>query len=359
MTIARTALRLAAAQIIKGATGARPTIAEGRVYDSRIADIQPETFSEDAKPIVIVLTDGEEGEQLSKQNGGPPFRRMVDLVLELAMVQKVADGADFVVGYPDTDARHEASLDFLEFQIMRELAIGQEPIAIQFRKIARIVKEDSHRQVMDDAGVKVACRVLTLVCDTVDDDLMIVNTADTALTGFNRLPEPLRTIAGLLPSGSSGFDICTVMAAALTPIAAPPLEDIAFRVDAGDEMEPSDMVDVSIEIQSAFDVPQVVAVSSSVEIDYARGTFQNLILAANVTSISIIGWPRVGKTGRLVLQITNTGNYSATGWPTGTVWTGGFAPTVTQGAGKRDIVVLTTPNAGHDIFGNVVGQNYS
>jgi hypothetical protein len=88
MSLVRTALRLCAVAALQDVT-----IAQGRVYDSRIGDIQPETFLEDAKPTVIVLTDGDAGEQLSHQNGGPPFDRMVDLVFELGMVQtQKADG---------------------------------------------------------------------------------------------------------------------------------------------------------------------------------------------------------------------------------------------------------------------------
>ena len=38
---------------------------------------------------------------------------MIEVVLELGMTQSVKEGDGFVVGYPDTDARHEASLDYL------------------------------------------------------------------------------------------------------------------------------------------------------------------------------------------------------------------------------------------------------
>ena len=234
MTLARTALRLAAAQTLKGVTGSRPTIAEGRVYDSRIADIEPETFSDDAKPIIIVLTDGEEGEALSKQNGGPPFRRMVDLVLEIAMVQRLPDEdqeGSFVVGYPDTDARHEASLDFLEYQIMRALNESAVPMAIVFRKIARIIKEDSHRQVMDDSGVKVACRIVTLVCDTVDDAVPVFQIG-SAPTGVAILPLSLQWVAEAMPAGTAGADVIAGLIADMTPIEFAPLTGISFKVDA-------------------------------------------------------------------------------------------------------------------------------
>lgn len=254
MTLARTALRLCAAGVLKGVDGTRPTIAGPRVYDSRISDIQPETFDEDAKAVVIVFTDGEEGEQLSKQNGGPPFRRSIDLVLEIGMVARLPadDGGTFVVDYPDTDARLEAAMDFLELQCVRELSRGLSPLAVQFRRLARIIKLQSHRQVTDESGVKIACRIVTLTCDTRDDDLPIVNAAAPPATGLDRLPEPLRSVAKLMPPGSSGADICAALAAALAPITAPPFTGADGTVDAGSGGTPDKP---AAPIQTRFDPP--------------------------------------------------------------------------------------------------------
>lgn len=233
MTLARTALRLCVAASLKGDLASRPTIAEGRVYDSRISDFAPEAFADDAKATVIIMTDADEGEALSLQNGGPPFHRMIDLVVEIGMTQSMQDGADYVVGYPDTDARHEASLDLLEFQIVRRLAYDPAAMSVVFRKFTRIRKHDCHRQVLDDTGVKIACRLLTLTCEVNDDQVQIYNTVGTIPTGLDLLPQPLRMVAQALPAGSAGLDICTTMAAALAPVVAPPLEGIDFEYDAG------------------------------------------------------------------------------------------------------------------------------
>lgn len=251
MTLARTALRLCVAQVLKGTAQSRPTIAEGRVYDSRISDFSPETFAEDAKPVVIILTDGDEGEALSRQNGGPPFRRMVDLVIELGMVQSVRDGDNFVVGYPDTDARHEASLDFLEFQIMRELAVGVSQMASVFRKLARIVKEESHRQVLDDSGSKIACRIVTLTCDTVDDQFPIMNSSLPAPTGFGVLPRALQLVAGAMPEGSSGKDICEALAASLSPVTVSPFSGMDIDLDANAASDGDPAVKVKLDLPEA------------------------------------------------------------------------------------------------------------
>ncbi|QDM26996.1 hypothetical protein FNL56_13400 [Tardiphaga sp. vice304] len=238
MTLARTALRLCVAACLKGSDGDRPTMAEGRVYDSRIAELSPESFCDDAKATVILMTDGDEGEALSAQNGGPPFKRMIDVVVEMGMVMALNDEDGYVVGYPDTDARLEASLDLLEFQIMRRLAYAPAPMSVLFRKFTRIRSHQNHRQVLDDSGVKIACRILTLTCEVNDDRVQVYQT-DALPTGFAVLPEPLRSVALVLPDGSPGHDACVAIAAGLAPLAAPGLLNFDVKVT-----NPNDAPDV-------------------------------------------------------------------------------------------------------------------
>jgi len=248
MTIARTALRLAAVQAIRGTADPRPTIAEGRVYDSRIAPESPDVFSEDAKPTVIVLTDADEGDALSDQNGGPPFHRRIDLVLDIGMVcrEKAEDDADgYLVGYPDTDARLEASLDILQTQIVRFLTAGDDPLSIWFQRYVRVWKQESHRQVEDNTSMKLARRLLTLTCELKDDVYEIVFPGQTAPTGLAILPEPLRTVCGLMPAGSSGAQSCAAIAAALgkTPFTPDYFVGVNITADAaGDEKAEHEVV---------------------------------------------------------------------------------------------------------------------
>lgn len=256
MTLARTALRLAAVNALKGEIGSStPTIAENRIYDSRIGDISPEVYAADAMPTVIVLTDEDEGDALSHQNGGPPFKRLVSLVFEFAMVQgmdvPVADGGTaFVPGYPATDAEHEASLDLLEFQIAQRLAYNPDPECVLFRSFTRIRKHDCHRQVLDEYGVKVAARVLTWQVEVSDDQVMVRRTTDPQPTGLDVLPEPLRSVAKALPDGVE-LDTCKAIAAALTPLTAEPFEGLdvtapnAVRADGSDA---SDQVGANINV---------------------------------------------------------------------------------------------------------------
>lgn len=362
MTLARTALRLAAINSLQGAdAGSGPTIANNRVYDSRITDFSPETFVDDAKPTVIVLTDEDEGEALSRQNAGPPFHRLIDLVFEIGIVQAQKDGTGFVVGYPDTDGRHEASLDILEFQLARRLGYDPDASSVLFRSFVRPKKRDCHRQVLDDAGVKIACRIVTWTCEVDDDQVSVINQKHTLPVGFNVLPEPLRRVAHALSDGSAGLDTCIAVAKALTPLQLPSFDDFVLKAYMKDL---SDM-NFSADILSGLSVPQLLASNIAGQIDYQAGvtdtistSYQNLILDQNVASLSVVGWPRFGVEAKLILQVTNNGGFAINGWPAGTVWVGGVAPTITLGAGHKDIVILTTPDGGQTIFGNVVGQDY-
>lgn len=366
MTLARTALRLATIAALQGADGSSgPTIANNRVYDSRIDDFSPETYPSDALPTIIVYTDQDEGEGLSLQNGGPPFKRLISLVMEFAMVQgfdvpREDGGTEFVPGYPATDAEHEASLDFLEFQITRQLAYALDPLPTMWRSFTRVRKYDCHRNVLDDTGVKIAARILTWQVEVNDDQVITHNSADTLPTAFNVLPEPLRRVAAALPDGKA-FDTCVAIAKMITPVTAPSLDKFTMQV-VGKDL--SDM-DFNAEILSGLSVPQIVASASLGAIDYQRGvqdtletSYQQLILDATIAALSVTGWPRFGVNAKLILQITNTGSFGITAWP-GVVWASGSLPVITVGAGKRDIVILTSPDSGATIFGNVVGQDYS
>jgi hypothetical protein len=368
MTLVRTALRLATLNALRGANAASgPTVARNRVYDSRISDLAPENFSQDAEPSIIILTD--EGDALSEQNGGPPFRRLINLVIEFGMVQTQEvkyeeDGVtktEIVVGHPATDAEHEIFLDLLEFQIAKRLAFDPAEQSVLWRSLARVWKEDCHRQTMEDSGVKLAARILTWQCEVSDDTVVVYNPSqDDIPTGLDILPEPLRSVALALPAGEER-DLCLSIAASLSPpLEVDPLDGVDMRIAVGDQEE-DDLMDVSIEVVSAQDMPQVVATGAPVVIDYAKGTMQNLILAAHVTALSIVNWPRHAKTGRIILKVTNTGNFNITptAWPAGTIWVNGDEPSISQGAGKVDLLALVSGSAGAEIFGNIIGQDYA
>lgn len=234
MSFARIALRLLVVQAITGSAGARQTVAEGRVYDSRLSPEQPDVFGEDARPTVIVFTDNDSGDALSDQNGGPPFKRNIDLVFDLGMVAREkaeGDEAGYLIGYPDTDARLEASLDVLQAQILRHLSKSSDPLAVLFQRFIRVWSQTSFRQVEDETGIKLARRIWTLTCEVPDDDFSDI---EEGATGLNRLPDPLRTVAQLLPAGSAGADTCAAIAAAFPPLDVPvAFHGLDMTIDVG------------------------------------------------------------------------------------------------------------------------------
>lgn len=104
-------------------------------------------------------------------------------------------------------------------------------------------------------------------------------------------------------------------------------------------------------------IPATVTASGSATITWTNGEAVNVSLTANST-LAVSGWPASGKFAKLILIIANTGAFNITSWPTGTVWAGGAAPTITSGSGVTDIIMLSTNNGGTTIYGNIIGQNY-
>ena len=98
MSLARLAMRIAAARALRGAT-----LAETRVYDSAIAPID-QTIAEERQPILIVITDDHEMEV----TGRDLFHGSVscDLVIEAAIAARVEfAGEESVVTIPHTMCR--------------------------------------------------------------------------------------------------------------------------------------------------------------------------------------------------------------------------------------------------------------
>lgn len=211
MTLARTALRVAAINALMNRT-----IAEGRVYDSLIGSLDLAN-AEERRPVIIVITEKDEGPALSDQDGGPPFLRLIDLNIEIGVVAQEADGSRDLY-YPETDADAEAALDLLEYNTINALMFDLGPAAQLFRKVAKtITKYDSLRSSDDETGVKIAARQYILTCK-VQDSIPDLNSTET---GYNLFPEPLRTVANSLPTDSPCHGILTKMANALYPVTAP------------------------------------------------------------------------------------------------------------------------------------------
>jgi hypothetical protein len=101
-----------------------------------------------------------------------------------------------------------------------------------------------------------------------------------------------------------------------------------------------------------------ISVNGSVTINRANGEFQRISLTGDAV-INVSSWPTSNQVARLTLEIENTGSFDITGWPPGTVWPGGSAPTITTGGSGKDLIVLMSFNGGSTIYGTVAGQAYS
>jgi len=100
----------------------------------------------------------------------------------------------------------------------------------------------------------------------------------------------------------------------------------------------------------------ITASSATVNIDLSLGSYVILTLSATVTTMTITNWPPADC--NLILDVRNQGAFNITGWG-GAKWAGGTLPTVTSGAGKKDVFTLFSGDGGTDSYGAIVGQNYS
>lgn len=250
MTLARTALRLAAVNALRN-----QTIAEDRVYDSMIGTLDL-ADEEERKPVIIVLTESDEGGSMSAQAFG--FWRHVDLQIEIGVVVGERQGLEIIPGYPETDAQAEMMLDLLEYNVIhaltRQLGTGTtlatDPFWL-FRKVClHIEKFSSLRSADAQTGVKIAARTYTLTCKVQDDAVGFNETA----SGFDRFPEPLRTVAQNLPPGTPEADTLEALAEKLFPVTAP-----AFKgMDAIADADPAGAADApqAPQVHVRIDLPQ-------------------------------------------------------------------------------------------------------
>jgi hypothetical protein len=110
---------------------------------------------------------------------------------------------------------------------------------------------------------------------------------------------------------------------------------------------------------TSTDTVQSVTATASTVIDLNNGSVIQLALDATISSLVFTNPPAAGMLGRVVLIITNGGSFGITTWPTGTRWVSGYAPVITTGTGKVDVIVLLTPDAGTTWLGFISGQDLS
>ena len=86
--------------------------------------------------------------------------------------------------------------------------------------------------------------------------------------------------------------------------------------------------------------------SGVVDIDCALGDYFTLALTANVTSITFSNLPASGHGASLMLRITQDSTPRTVAWPASFKWAGGSAGAVSTGSGAKDLLAITTFDAG-------------
>lgn len=216
MSLARTALRLAVVEALR-ADVTVAVLCGDRIYDSLIEEFD----SSKPVPMIVVLTEEDGGKAWNPQNGGLPFDQACELTLEIACRQTVADDADGEpqIGIPQTDRELEATIDLLEQRAVEAITIADTPQSRLVRQAVtrRVTKFTSVRFASDQTGVKLAVRELRLTVELKGE--IPGNPLDVPPGPFGTLPDPLRTVAAAMPSGSSGLLTCKMIAAAIQGVA--------------------------------------------------------------------------------------------------------------------------------------------
>lgn len=183
MSFERTALRVGMVAALSNAmTAPFPTIAKNRIYDSRIDPFQGGELG-DIAPIAIVYTDDDDRASLSGNNGGPPWRQTVNLVIELSMgmvgpltdpngeplVDEKGKPLNLNTFFPvDTEPALEAALDLFEAQVERLFRQPPNVWAERLMKepphgvIVRLENWSSKRYVEREAQYRFAARQLMI-----------------------------------------------------------------------------------------------------------------------------------------------------------------------------------------------------
>lgn len=227
----RLCLRIAAVEILR----ADPVISAatgGKVFDSEMGDLDPKS----TLPIIIVHSEGHDGEAWSPHDGGPPFGIAGELVFEIVHVARGEQDGEPGLFFPTTTRELEAAIELLEWRIPEALAFGEDALATAVRRhvLKRIKQIASDRFSSDDIGARLASRLLTLTVEYHDEEAKAWHPedGDDIPTGvFASLPDPLRTIAPLFPEGSSARATFALVAAKLTaPVAGDAFEGADITV---------------------------------------------------------------------------------------------------------------------------------
>lgn len=236
----RAFLRLAACAALRDAT-----LVGQKVFDSRIAALDPETFLPDSAVAgsIGVSTEQDSGDALSSGNGGPPFRPEVELVLEIAMqaLFKSDEEGGYIPAYPLVDDQLEMTLDVIEGQAELALFRRMEPASVAFRQLTKqVTKKTAIRFTDPKSSAKYAMRYAIYTIEIEDPEIPIF---DASLTGLNRLPEPWKSVALSWPIDSPEREKAERLAELLTAPARRAFEEFVATIPPPPQVPPSEHPD--------------------------------------------------------------------------------------------------------------------
>ncbi|KFC63981.1 hypothetical protein FG93_05491 [Bosea sp. LC85] len=224
MSLSRLALRLAAIEALNpfalqsAATPIWPTGAEGRVLDSQLT---PESFADEASkrlPVIAVFSD-----EAKTEAYGTAQDALIDgadhatLAFEIMVpaVMKLDDGGSYIVPAVALDPLAEAMLDMIDEQVRQVLTDARmsKPLCEILDTVTRVESKPWRDA---DLDTRLSALRVEFDCKLRKTD----RRPPASAAGFDRLPEPLRSVARSLPEGSYGRGVCDVVAAALGSSAA-------------------------------------------------------------------------------------------------------------------------------------------
>lgn len=98
--------------------------------------------------------------------------------------------------------------------------------------------------------------------------------------------------------------------------------------------------------------------TGTLAVDLANGNHFAVALNANIATFTVASCPAAGNAVSVTFTFTADGTLRTVAWPSGTVWPGGVAPTMTQTNNKRDLMTLYSWDGCSTWFGLVVGQTF-
>ena len=194
MSLARLAMRVAAARAIRGTT-----LAEDRVYDSAIDPIDHAVLA-NRQPFVVVSTEDHDITVTGRDlvYGDHECR----LMIETAVASRVEIEGEDGLTIPHTDEGMEIVLDILEHQIIAALSHERTAWSRVFMHLVPTIKSrQSRRGASAEGGVRFAARQIAIACDLIEapvagaaipsggvwDDVMTLMSEDEDLAPIGQL----------------------------------------------------------------------------------------------------------------------------------------------------------------------------